>query len=149
MSCPAIRSAVRPKVAWSYRIGFDIAEADIDTMALKNLTVTAFFRARRNAGADQPATWRTLLPAVRDELFRSARLVDGARLCRVFFAPTEEAGDGAGCTRGGHGEVLKEAAALRRRPFSSICCVRLIASSSPSAVEHVPDDPGNEFLRLC
>jgi len=122
-----------------YRIGFDIAEADIDTLA--QTYRDSVFRARRKAAPDQ-LHWRTLLLRFTDDCFVLA-LGDG-RDCAEVFAPTEEQATAL------HAEITAKLKELRPAEAPFFYMLRYDYSEFlAERVEHVPDDPGNEFLRLC
>jgi len=121
-----------------HRIGFDITDADVQTLA--QTYSERVFRARRKAAPDQ-LHWRTLLLRFGEDTFVLA-LGDGREWAEVY-APSDEQATAL------HAEI---AAVLKKSkpagaPFFYM--LRYDCEFLAERVEHLPDDPGDEFLQLC
>lgn len=122
-----------------HRIGFDITDAEIQTLA--QTYRDRVFRARRKAASDQ-LHWRSLLLRFADDLFLLA-FGDGRDWAEIF-APTDEQATAL------HAEIT--AKLNEQRPADTPFFYMLRHDCDEfltERVEHVPDDPGDEFLRLC
>jgi hypothetical protein len=122
-----------------YRIGFDITDDDVETLA--QTYRERIFRVRRKAGPDQ-LHWRALLLRFSDDTFVLA-LGDGREWGEIF-APTHEQAVAL------HEEIsakLKES-----QPADAPFFYMLRHDGDEfltERVDHLPDDPGDEFLQLC
>jgi hypothetical protein len=122
-----------------HRIGFDITEADVHTLA--QAYRERIFRARRKAAPDQ-LHWHSLVLRFADDTFVLA-LGDGRDWAEIFTSSEDQA-------TALYAEItarLKE-----QRPTEAPFFYMLRYDYSEflaERIEHVPDDPGDEFLRLC
>jgi len=122
-----------------HRIGFDITDDDVDTLA--QAYRERIFRTRRKSAPDQ-LHWRALLLRFADDTFVLA-LGDGREWGEIF-APTHEQAFAL------HQEIsakLKES-----HPAEAPFFYMLRHDGGEfltERVEQLPDDPGDEFLQLC
>jgi hypothetical protein len=122
-----------------HRIGFEITEADIQ--ALAQTYRDRVFRVRRKATPDQ-LHWHTLLLRFADDLFILA-LGDGRDWAEIF-APTDEQATAL------HAEVTAKLKEQQPSEAPFFYMLRFDYSEfATERVEQIPDDPGDEFLRLC
>jgi len=122
-----------------YRIGFEITEADVQMLA--DTYRDGIFRARRKARPDG-LQWQTLLLRFGDDTFLLA--LGNGREWAEIFAPTDEQASAV------HTEVTRKLAEQRPAERPYFYMLRYDYSEFlTERVEQVPDDPGDEFLRLC
>jgi hypothetical protein len=122
-----------------FRISFDITEADIQTLA--NQYRERIFRAHRKAGPDQ-LHWQALLLRFSEEVFVLA--LGNGRDYAEIFAPTEEQALAL------HTEIATKLQITRPAEAPFFYMLRYDYNEFlAERVEHVPDDPGDEFLQLC
>jgi hypothetical protein len=122
-----------------HRIGFEINEADLQTLA--DIYRDRVFRTRRKAAPDR-LHWHTLLLRFGDDAFLLA--LGNGRDWAEIFAPTDEKATAL------HAEITKKLAEQRPAETAFFYMLRYDYSEFlTERVEHLPDDPGDEFLRLC
>jgi hypothetical protein len=122
-----------------HRIGFEITEAEIQTLA--ETYRDRIFRASRKAAPDG-LHWQTLLLRFGDDVF--LRALGNGRDWAEIFAPDDER-----VTRL-YAEVSKKLAEHAPAETPSFYMLRFDCSEFlTESVKHVPDDPGDEILKLC
>ena len=122
-----------------FRVGFDISEAEIQILA--DAYRERIFRAHRKAAPDQ-LHWHALLLRFSDDVFVLA--LGNGRDYAEIFAPTEEQAVAL------HAEIAAKLQASRPAEAPFFYMLRYDYSEFlTERVEHVPDDPGAEFLQLC
>ena len=122
-----------------HRIGFDITDPEIETLA--QTYRERVFRARRKAAPDQ-LHWLTLLLRFTEDTFVLA--LGNGRDWAEIFAPTDEQATAL------HEEITAKLRESRpeEAPFFYMLrhdCDEFLTER----VNHLPDDPGDEFLQLC
>ncbi|HSI15178.1 MAG TPA: AAA family ATPase [Chthoniobacter sp.] len=122
-----------------HRIHFDIVDADVDTLA--ETYRAHIFRTRRTAAPDKLHWYRLLLRF--DETTFLFAAGDGAEWAHIYAATEERA-------VALHTEVVAKLRATRPAEAPFFYMLRYEACEFlTERVEHLPDDPGEEFLQLC
>jgi len=122
-----------------HRIGFDITDADVET--LSQTYRERVFRARRKAAPDQ-LHWCTLLLRFADDTFVQAW--GNGREWAEIYAPTAERAAAV------HAEITAKLKESRPTEAPFFYMLRYDCSEFlTERVDQLPDDPGDEFLQLC
>ena len=122
-----------------HRIHFDIVDADVDTLA--ETYREHIFRTRRTAAPDKLHWYRLLLRF--DETTFLLAAGDGAEWAHIYAATEERA-------VALHTEVMAKLRTSHPAQAPFFYMLRYEACEFlTERVEHLPDDPGEEFLQLC
>jgi hypothetical protein len=122
-----------------HRVDFDITEAGIQTLA--ETYRDRVFRARRWAGSGE-VKWNLLLLRFGDDLFLLAH-GNGSDWAQIIARNEEQA-------RALHAEIIGTLEKHRRAETPRFFMLRYEACEfETERVDRVPEDPGDEFVRLC